>query len=212
MPPVTVVVTLTGGIGSGKSTVAALLARLGATVIDADAIVHELQAPGSPLVEEIAGAFGAGVVDASGALDRRALADLVFREPRARERLEALVHPKVGAEFARRLEAAREAGDPLVVLDIPLYFETRRAGRGEAGRGPGAGVLLAYVPRELQIERTVRRDGCSREEAERRVAAQLPIEEKKRLADTVIDNSGPLEETERQVREVLTRILARDRA
>jgi len=203
----TKVVTLTGGIGSGKSTVAALLAKLGATIIDADAIVRELQSAGSPLLEEIARTFGEGVLDASGALDRAALADLVFRDPRARERLEALVHPRVGAEFARRLAAAREAGDALVVLDVPLYFETRRAGRGQAGREPGDGVLLAYVPRELQVERTMRRDGSSREEALRRIAAQLPIEEKKRLADAVIDNSGSLAETERQVRAFVARTL-----
>ncbi len=194
------VVALTGGIGTGKSTVAAILVRLGATLIDADAIVHELQAPGSPVLEEIAEAFGRELLDATGALDREALGARVFRDPEARRRLEAIMHPKVGAEFARRLAAARDAGEPLVVLDIPLYFETRRAGAGAASRLPVDAVLLVYAPESVQIERTLARDASSRDEVLRRIRAQISIEEKKRLADVVIDNSGSLEETERQVR------------
>jgi dephospho-CoA kinase len=197
---VTRIVALTGGIGSGKSTVGALLAKLGAAVIDADAIVHELQARGSPVLDEMVAAFGPEILDESGALDRKALGDAVFRDPEARRRLEAIVHPRVGAEFARRLEAAKDSGVPLVVLDIPLYFETRQEGGGGASRMPVDAVLLAYAPEEVQLERTVLRDGCSRDEALRRIRAQLPIEEKKRLADVVIDNSGSLAETERQAR------------
>ncbi len=200
------IVALTGGIGSGKSSVAQLLAGLGAVVIDADAIVHELQAAGTPLLAEIAEAFGAEILRPDGELDREALGALVFRDPDARRRLEALVHPKVGVEFARRLAAAREAAAPLVVLDIPLYFESRRAGRGGASTLPVDAVVLAYVPEEIQLERTVARDGCSREQALHRLRAQLPIEEKKRLADVVIDNSGSREATARQVRAFYARI------
>jgi dephospho-CoA kinase len=208
--PVTRVVGLTGGVGTGKSTVARMLAELGAVVIDADAIVHELQAPGAPMLDEIAEAFGSGVIRPDGSLDRDAVGARVFRDPEARARLNAIVHPKVGAEMARRLDAARRAGRPLVVLDIPLLFEVRRAGRAESERAAGgfAAVILVYCPHELQIRRQMDRDGCTRQEAERRVQAQLPIEEKRALADHVIDNSGTREETARQVRAIYAELAA----
>jgi dephospho-CoA kinase len=205
---VTVVIGLSGGIGTGKSTVARMFAAEGATVIDADAIVHELQARGQPLVAELAQAFGPGVLDAEGGLDRAALGAIVFRDPEARARLNAIVHPKVGAEFARRVAAALAAGTRVLVLDIPLLFEGRKAGTGSAAQLRFDATVLVYAPEPLQIERQQARDGCTREEALRRVRAQLPIEEKKALADYVIDNSGSLEETRRQVREVLSRALA----
>ena len=192
-------IALTGGIGTGKSTVAALFASLGAAVIDADAIVHELQAPGAPLLAEIAAAFGPDVLDATGALDRKRLADRVFADPAERQRLNGLVHPRVGAELARRTEDARRRGVPLIVVDIPLLFEARR--------DPRAGfdaTVLVYAPRAVQIERTVARDGCSRADAEARIAAQMPIDEKRALADHVIDNGVDRAETERQVRALWT--------
>jgi len=199
---------LSGGIGSGKSTVSAMFAELGATVLDADAIVHELQAPGAPLLAEIAEAFGAQVLTAQGALDRAALGDVVFRDAEARQRLNRLVHPRVGAEMARRAARAREQGVPLVVLDIPLLFEGRRAGTATASAMGYDTTILVWVPVETQIERTVARDGCTREEAERRVAAQMPIDEKKALADIVIDNSGSLEHTREQVERVYAELTA----
>jgi dephospho-CoA kinase len=192
------VVGLTGGIGTGKSTVARLLAARGAVVIDADAIVHQLQAPGAPLVDEIVNAFGPDVLDAEGALDRARLADRVFRDPAARARLNAIVHPKVAARMATEIDEARRSGARLVVVDIPLLFETRPRERAGARAGFDATVLVSCT-REQQIERTVARDGCSYAEAERRVAAQMPIEDKRALADHVIDNSGAPEATERQV-------------
>jgi len=199
------VIGLTGGIGTGKSTVARLLAEAGAVVIDADAIVHELQAPGSPVLAEIAAAFGSDVLDASGALDRARLADRVFRDPAQRQRLNAIMHPRVGAEMARRSASARSAGVPLIVMDIPLLFETRPRDR-DAARGGSDATVLVYAPRAVQIERTVARDGCTREEAERRVAAQMPIDEKRALADYVIDNGGSLADTERQVRDLVAKL------
>lgn len=200
------VVALTGGIGTGKSTVAKLFAALGAVVVDADAIVHELQAPGAPLLAEMAEAFGAGILDARGALDRARVADLVFRDPAQRARLNALVHPRVGAELARRIDAARRSGAALVVVDIPLFFEGRPRDRDGARAGFDA-TILVYAPRAVQIDRTVARDGCPREDAERRVAAQMPIDEKRALADHVIDNSRSPADTEAQVR-ALWRTLA----
>lgn len=192
------VVALTGGIGTGKSSVAKRFAALGAIVVDADAIVHELQAPGAPLLAEMAAAFGPEILDARGALDRPRVADLVFRDPAQRARLNAIVHPRVGAEMARRIDAARRSDTPLVVVDIPLFFEGRPRDRNAARAGFDA-TILVYAPRGVQIDRTVARDGCTREEAERRAAAQMPIEEKRALADHVVDNSGSAADTERQV-------------
>lgn len=194
------VIGLSGGIGSGKSTVAALLEKLGATLIDADAIVHQLQAPGRPLLREIAAAFGEQLIRPDGSLDREGLAAIVFRDEDARRRLGELVHPAVGAELAARLATARQAGVPLIVVDIPLLFEARRRGGGGAALLDFDATLLVWVPREVQVERTMARDGCTREEAERRIAAQLPLDEKRALADHVIDNSGRPEQTEAAVR------------
>ena len=209
---VTRVVGLTGGIGTGKSTVARLLAALGASVIDADAIVHELQAPGTPLLARIAEAFGEEMLRPDGSLDRERLGRLVFADPAARKRLNDLVHPAVGAEMLRRLAAARAAGVPLVVLDIPLLLEGR-ARSAEPGRAKTASdlvseVIVVYAREAQQIERQVARDGATPEHARERVAAQLPIEEKRRLADHVIDNSGSLADTERQVRELYAKLTA----
>ncbi len=193
---------LTGGIGSGKSTVAALLQKLGATIIDADAIVHELQAPGTPVLAEIAEAFGPDVIDASGALDRDALGAIVFRDQAARTRLGKIVHPKVGAEMMRRVSAAQQAGDPVVVLDIPLLFEGRRAGTGTASLLDFDATILVYVPEAIQVERQLGRESYDRDEALRRIRAQLPMDDKRAMADHVIDNSGTREETEKRVREL----------
>jgi dephospho-CoA kinase len=197
---------LSGGIGSGKSTVATLLAGLGATVIDADAIVHELQAPGSPVLQELAEAFGPEILDTAGALDRAALGAIVFEDAEARKRLGAIMHPRVGVEMMRRLAEARDSGALLIVLDIPLLFEGMKAGTGISNQLGFDATIAVHVPEALQIERQIERDGCSREEALRRIHAQLPIDEKRDMADFVIDNSGSREATERQVRELYRRL------
>jgi dephospho-CoA kinase len=207
------VVGLTGGIGTGKSTVARLLAGLGALVIDADAIVHELQAPGTPLVAEIAVAFGPQLLRADGSLDRERLGRLVFADPEARKRLNDLVHPAVGAEMLRRLEAAQRAGAALVVLDIPLLLEGRAARAADPRRAKTASglvseVIVVFAREEQQLERQLARDASSREHAMERIRAQLPIEQKRKLADFVIDNSGTLADTERQVRELYATLTA----
>ncbi len=206
LPPMSSVLGLSGGIGTGKSTVSNMLRELGAVVIDADVIVRELQAPRAPMLDEIAAAFGAELIDADGALDRAALGAIVFRDPEARTRLGRIVHPQVGFEMGRRMEEARAAGEAVIVLDIPLLFEGRRARSGGASALPFDLTVLVYAPESMQIERQMSRDGCERDEALRRIRSQLPIEDKKALADVVIDNSGSLEDTERQVRELVERL------
>lgn len=202
LAPMTHLLGLSGGIGSGKSTVSSLFQELGAVIIDADAIVHELQAPGTPLLAKLVEAFGPNVLTPDGALDRKALGAIVFDDPAARAELGRLVHPPVAETMAQRSEAARAAGSELIVLDIPLLFEGRAAGTGNAARMGYDSTLLVWVPVEVQIERTIARDACSRDEAQARIDAQLPIDEKRALADRVIDNSGTHEQTRTQVESV----------
>jgi dephospho-CoA kinase len=202
------VLGLSGGIGTGKSTVARFLGSLGATVIDADAIVHELQAPGTPMLDEIAEAFGPGIVDTEGRLDRNALGATVFRDAAARRRLEQIVHPKVIATIADRVASAQLAGTSLIVVDIPLLFDRRESSPNPKSTPPFDATVLVYAPEQQQIERQVSRDGCDREAALERIRAQLPIESKKAMADVVIDNSGSPEETQRQARMLFDRFSA----
>lgn len=190
---------LTGGIGTGKSTVTRILSALGATTIDADAIVHELQAPGQPMLAELAAEFGDGVLDASGALDRKALGAIVFRDEKARARLGEIVHAPVIGEMMRRAKAAVDRGDPLVVLDIPLLFEGRVSGRGSGALMHFDATVCVWVDEAVQLARTMARDACDEGEARRRMAAQLPIDQKRAMADYVIDNSGSPESTRAQV-------------
>lgn len=207
-PSMGAIVGLTGGIGSGKSTVARMFEALGATVIDADAIVHELQAPGAPMLDEIADAFGAHLIDANGALDRAALGAIVFGDDEARKRLNGIVHPQVGAEFARRVRAAQEAGTALLVLDIPLLFEGRRAGTGTSAVMRFDATVLVAAREETQIARVIARDGATREEALDRIRAQMPLDEKRGLADHVIENDESLDETRRQVEAIFETVSA----
>jgi dephospho-CoA kinase len=200
------VIGLSGGIGTGKSTVSRLFADLGAVVVDADAIVRELQAPRSPMLDEIAAEFGTEVIDTDGALDRAALGAIVFRDADARLRLGKIVHPGVGVAMAERTADAQRDGAVLIVLDIPLLFEGRKARSGGASALPFDLTILVYAPQTAQIERQMSRDGCDRDEALRRFNSQLPIEQKKAMADVIVDNSGDPGETERQVRELFDRL------
>jgi len=193
------VVALSGGIGSGKSSVLSMLTELGATPIDADAIVHQLQAPGTPMLAAMAEAFGDHIINPDGSLDRKAVSDIVFRDSDALAKLGLIVHAPVIAEMMRQAQAGRDNGDPLVVLDIPLLFEGAKRNTGAAVATQYDATILTWVPVETQIERTVERDGCDRAEAERRISAQLPIDEKRDMADYIIDNSGSREDTAVQV-------------
>jgi dephospho-CoA kinase len=187
-----ILVALTGGIGAGKSTVSAALARRGAVVIDADRIVHELQAPGQPVFAAVVDRFGPGVVGPDGSLDRAALAARVFGNPAELAALNAIVHPAVGVEMQRRVDEER-ATDHLVVLDIPLLAE------GARDRYPVAGILVVDAPVDVAIERLVQSRGMAVDDARARVARQASRQERLALADWVIDNSGSPADLEAQV-------------
>ncbi len=188
-----ILVGLTGGIGSGKSTVSSMLAARGAVIIDADAITRELQGPGAPLVDELAGRFGPSIVGPDGALDRPALAAIVFSDPDALEDLNKIVHPKVGAEIARRLREASAPGT-IVIMDIPLLVENPRSDL--------SGVVVVDVPVAVQEERLVRDRAMSPDDARARIAVQATREQRLAVADKVVDNSGDLASLERQVDEL----------
>jgi dephospho-CoA kinase len=194
-------VALTGGIGTGKSYVADRLATAGIPVVDADRLAREAVAPGTPALAAIAARFGPAVLDGRGALHRDGLAAIVFADPRAREDLEAIVHPAV-----RRGIDAFFAGLPplteLAVADIPLLFETNRAADFDA-------VVVAACPPEMQVARVMARDGVAEEAVRQRMAAQLPIEAKVQRADYVIDTSGSFLDTDAAVDRVLDQLRAR---
>ncbi|MEG6590978.1 dephospho-CoA kinase [Paenibacillus barengoltzii] len=184
---------LTGGIATGKSTVSRLLAERGAAIIDADVIAREIMEPGHPVLAAVSERFGPGVLNADGTLNRKKLGEIVFSNPEERKALEALTHPAIRAEMKQRMEEL-EAADPhrLVVADIPLLYESGLDPLYER-------IMVVYVPREVQLTRLMLRDGLSKEAAEQRINAQMDIEIKKERADILIDNSGGLEETKRQI-------------
>jgi dephospho-CoA kinase len=183
---------LTGGIATGKSTVARLLAGRGAAVVDADLLAREVVAPGSPALEEIGAAFGPGVLTPGGELDRPALGAVVFADPARRRRLEEITHPRIAALMGERIAAGLESGAPLVVADIPLLYESDRAGLVQ-------GVMLVDAPDRVQLDRLMLRDGIDETAARARIAAQMPLAAKRRLATWVIDNGGTPESTAAQV-------------
>lgn len=184
---------LTGGIGSGKSTVSSLLAARGAVIIDADAIVRELQEPGAPLLDDLANEFGRGIISDDGSLDRAALASQVFGDKDKLDRLNKIVHPAVGREMNRRLEEMRDT-DRVVVLDIPLLAENPREGL--------CGVVVVDVPVDVAVERLVTHRGFSESDARARISSQTSRDKRMEIADRVIDNSGDMQALERQVDEV----------
>lgn len=194
------VIGLTGGIASGKSTVAEILAGLGVPVIDADQLARAVVAPGEPALAAIVAAFGEGVINPDGSLNRPALGAIVFADPAARKRLEAITHPAIARLAEARLAELRRQGAPVAIYMAPLLIEagvTRRVDE----------IWVVYADRETQLGRLMARDGSTRQDAERRLAAQLPMEEKAKQGRVVIDNRGSREELERRVREIWAREL-----
>jgi dephospho-CoA kinase len=192
-------VGLTGGIASGKSTVSAFLAELGATVIDADLLAREVVAPGTEGLARVVEAFGTGILTPGGELDRPALGAIVFADEQARRRLEAIVHPLV-RDRGRALEAAAPEG-ALVVHDIPLLAESGQAATFDA-------VVVVDAPVETQVERMLAERGWTRADAESRIAAQATREQRRAVATYVIDNTGTLEDLRDRVTEVYEELVS----
>jgi dephospho-CoA kinase len=192
-------VGLTGGVASGKSTVAALLRELGAVVVDSDVLAREVVEPGTPGLAAVVEAFGPAVLDADGRLDRPALGALVFGDEPARRRLEGILHPLIRARAAE-LEAAAPDG-AVVVHDIPLLVETGQADRFDV-------VVVVDVPVETQVGRMVRDRGMSREDALARVKAQASRAERLAVATHVLDNTGTREDLRDRVTEVLEELVS----
>ena len=188
---------LTGGIGSGKSSVSALLAEKGAVIIDADAITRELQQPGQPVFDAIVERFGPEVVDAHGALDRPRLAGVVFADEQAKKDLEHIVHPAVGAEMLTRMQAEAQT-DHVVVYDVPLLVESARRALQFGG------VIVVDIDPEIAIRRVVEQRGMAEADVRARIKNQVSREERRAVADKVIDNSGSRDDLRRQVDEVWT--------
>ena len=192
------VVGLTGGIGSGKSAAAEEFGRLGATVVDTDAIAHELTQAGGAAMPEVRRQFGGGYVDASGAMDRAKMRALAFRDPAARKKLEQLLHPLIRAESDRRIAAASSA---YVVHVVPLLVESRDY-RQRVSR-----VLVVDCPEDVQIARVRQRSSLPEEEIRRILDSQASRAERLAAADDVIDNSGSLDALHKQVRELHAKYL-----
>lgn len=192
-------VGLTGGIASGKSTAAKILESLGAAVVNADTLAREAVEPGREAWQEIIAAFGSEILQSDRTLDRQKLRTLIFNNPDARRKLESIIHPRVRALAERRIAEHGAAGYAVVVYEVPLLFE----GHLHEWLRP---VILIACDIETQIERLQQRDGLDRVQAQKHIEAQMNLEEKRRLADYVIENNGNLEDLKRQVEAVLDTI------
>jgi len=188
---------LTGGIASGKSTVSAMLVRLGAKLVDADQVAREVVLPGEPALMQLSKQFGPDILMSDGSLDRQALGRIVFTPDKQKlKELEAILHPAIRARMHKQMDAyLAEEPDRLVIADIPLLFETGQEALYDA-------VLLVYVPKAIQLERLMAREGMTAEDAKVRIELQMDMEEKKQRADYIIDNSSTLEHTQRQIENI----------
>jgi dephospho-CoA kinase len=186
------VVGLTGGIATGKSTVAGILKAAGAMIIDADDIARKVVKKDTPAYKQVVGAFGPAILQPDDEIDRKKLGDIVFNDTSQKEILNAIIHPRVMKETERQLNRISEdQPDALVIVDVPLLFETNM-------QADFREVILVYAPEYLQLERLMARNAFSEAEAIARIRAQMPIEAKRKLADFVIDNSGNLDATRKE--------------
>lgn len=190
------VVVLTGSIASGKTTASRLLAELGAFVVSADELARRVVEPGREELVRIRETFGDGVFDQSGALDRKALAAIIFADPTKRAELERITHPAIHRLAIEEFRRGLASGAPLIVYDCPLYYE---AGLDER---PFRNAVLIAAPTDVALARIRARDGLSEEEAQRRIDAQMNIDDKRRRADIVIENSGTVEELREKMQAV----------
>ncbi|UQZ46976.1 dephospho-CoA kinase [Bacillus sp. PK3-037] len=193
----TLVIGLTGGIASGKSTVANMMTEKGITVIDADIIAKQAVEKGMPAYRQIIGEFGEDILLENGDIDRRKLGALVFTNEQKRLALNSIVHPAVREEMLKRRDESIANQETFVVLDIPLLFESKLESLVDK-------IIVVSVTKELQLARLTKRNQLTEEEALSRIRSQIPLEEKVSRADNVIDNSGTLEETKQQLEEILS--------
>ena len=202
MPRRFLLVGLTGGIATGKSTVSEMFRALGCVIVDADVLAREVVEPGEPAYAEIVAEFGDAVVQADGALDRKRLGAVVFRDPARRKRLEAITHPRIRDRFARRLGELTERGfDGIVIFDAPVMIESGNYRNMDR-------LVVVATDEETQRDRLRDRDVIGADEAARKMASQMPLAEKVKVADHVIDNSGGRSATEAQVQRVHAALLA----
>lgn len=190
---------LTGGIATGKSTVSRYLQERGAWIVDADRIAHEVVEPGEEGLQQVVAHFGSAVLLPDGRLNRQRLGHLVFSDAVKRKALEQILHPLIRARMWAEVERARTANSPWIVLDVPLLIENGLYQEVDA-------VILVVVSQETQLARLMERDHVSEEEAKRRIAAQMPLDEKRHYAHFIIDNDGTIEATYKQIDEILAKI------
>jgi dephospho-CoA kinase len=189
------IVGLTGGIASGKSTIADMFKMEGAYIIDIDKISRDVVKPGKPAWQDVVHVFGKEVLNEDQTLNRKKVGDIVFSDPEKRKKLEEIIHPKITAEKLMKInEIERKDKQAIVIVDIPLLIETGKQDTVDK-------VVLVYTSPQGQIERLVKRDGLSLEEAHKRLASQMPIENKKKYAHYIINNEKPLEEIQKKVKE-----------
>lgn len=190
------IIGLTGSIASGKSTVSNILLEKGYPIVDADRIARQVVEPGTAVIQQIEEAFGRDVIHEDGTLNRERLGTLIFDEEEKRKRLNNIIHPAIRAEMLRQKEAHLQAGAKTVIMDIPLLFESNLQSYVEK-------IVVVAVTPAIQQERLMKRNGFTEEEAVNRIASQISVEEKAAAADAVIDNNGTVEETEKQVIQLL---------
>lgn len=194
---------ITGSLGTGKTTVAKIFKKLGAVVLDADAIAHRLIEPNTTAWKKIKDCFGSGVFDKSGAIKRRALAKKIFSDRQRLNKLCGIIHPLVYKEIERKIKKIKKADSGAVVaLDVPLLLES-------GGRSKVDKLIVVAARRDVQIRRSLRKFGLTRAEAMRRIKAQMPLSEKVKAADFVIDNNGRLSATERQAVDIWKKLVRR---
>ena len=192
------VIGLTGGIASGKSTISAMFTDLGITVIDADIEARLAVAPGEKAYNDIVSHFGRGILEDDRTINRPKLGEIIFNNEEKRLLLNSIVHPAVRERMAQKRAKAEEANEKAVVLDIPLLFESKLTGLVEK-------IIVVYVDEQTQLKRLMKRNGFSEEEAYSRIKSQMPLKDKVSLADAVIDNSGSIEQSRQQLMEILNK-------
>ena len=200
-----IIAGLTGGIASGKSTIARFLSEVGAQVVDADKIAREVVKPGTPGYDAVLAFFGRTILLPDGDIDRKRLGEIIFNDPNKKASLDAIVHPLVFERSAEMIaQIAAETPDAVVIMDIPLLMEANMGRDLEE-------VIVVYVSETLQLERLMNRDGIDEQAAMARIRSQMPIEEKRRRATVVIDNSGTIFESRRRALAVFNRLRQRSK-